>query len=347
MTNAEPAVAFRRWYLERRPIHRGLADTVRSTMENLLRHSRIPYLAVSSRVKTLSSCVEKIGRKSYAEPAAEITDIVGVRIITFIETDVDRACRVITESFETVPAASSDKLEALGVDRFGYRSIHFVCDLGPSRLALPEFALYAGCVFEVQVRTVLQHAWAEIEHDRSYKFSGVLPTPLNRRLHAIAGMLEIADREFASIAAEVDAWQEEVETKTEKGDLEIELTSASLVEYVKRYSKTLPSLTGSIDGQAEAIEELRLFGILTVDAFHELVQQHHALLVLNTGQTLLGLVRSVMLLSDMNRYFKVAWRRSWQGLHQQTEAILIERYGAERVKKVVDSLNLHIIPDDV
>ena len=46
---------------------------------------------------------------------------------------------------------------------------------------LPEMKLFSGIPFEIQVRTILQHAWAEFAHDRNYKFRGVLPDVIARR----------------------------------------------------------------------------------------------------------------------------------------------------------------------
>ena len=82
---------------------------------------------------------------------------------------------MITGSFNIDEKNSLDKKILLASDQIGYRSVHFVCDLGAQRSGLPEFKDLGGLKFEIQVRTVLQHAWAELAHDRNYKFSGTLP----------------------------------------------------------------------------------------------------------------------------------------------------------------------------
>lgn len=81
---------------------------------------------------------------------------------------------MITGSFNIDEKNSLDKKILLASDQIGYRSVHFVCDLGAQRSGLPEFKDLGGLKFEIQVRTLLQHAWAELAHDRNYKFSGTL-----------------------------------------------------------------------------------------------------------------------------------------------------------------------------
>jgi ppGpp synthetase/RelA/SpoT-type nucleotidyltranferase len=89
---------------------------------------------------------------------------------------------------------------------------------------------------------VLQHACAEIEHDRNYKFSGVLPTLLQRRLYSLAGLLEIVDREFVALASEVDRYSEEVAQKTKSGDLDIEVNTTSLMQFLPSKSPSLKDI---------------------------------------------------------------------------------------------------------
>lgn len=203
------------WFDQMRPTYERLTDIVRSTVESLIRSANIDYLSVTSRTKSIESLREKIDRKGYTA-LEEITDLSGIRITTFIESDVAKICDLLKSSFRVHDSKSLDKTEELGSDRFGYRSVHFVCDVGSARVKLPEFAPYEDLMFEIQVRTVLQHAWAEIEHERSYKFSGVLPTPIQRRLNLLAGVLEIVDREFVVLAGEIDRYAEEVARKTKR-----------------------------------------------------------------------------------------------------------------------------------
>jgi hypothetical protein len=100
---------------------------------------------------------------------------------------------------------------------------------------LPEYAPFAQTVTEIQVRTILQHAWAEIEHDIQYKSASVIPTELRRRFMALAGMLEIADREFQSIQDADQRLTEEARSRVESGQLErVEITPDALKAFLNK-----------------------------------------------------------------------------------------------------------------
>jgi len=90
-------------------------------------------------------------------------------------------------------------------------------------------------VAEIQVRTVLQHAWAEIEHDIQYKSTITIPTEIRRRFVALAGMLEIADREFQGIQDSDLEFREEARKSVQRGDLDaVEITPDALRAYLDK-----------------------------------------------------------------------------------------------------------------
>jgi putative GTP pyrophosphokinase len=225
------------WYRENLSIYEGLSEAVTTTIKSLIKAKKIDHLAVSARTKTLESMIEKVERKEYLN-LSEMTDIAGVRVITYIESDIPKVCELIKEAFLVNDEKSIDKSEELRSDQIGYRSVHFICELGNNRTKLPELAVYKGKQFEIQIRTILQHAWAEIEHDRSYKFASELPTPIRRRLNLLAGMLEIVDREFSTLAHEVDEYGKEIKRIAKSGDLaNAEITSLSLKEFLNKTPK--------------------------------------------------------------------------------------------------------------
>ena len=93
----------------------------------------------------------------------------------------------------------------------------------------------SGLVAEVQVRTILQHAWAEIEHDIQYKTSITTPDTIRRKFMSLAGLLEIADREFQAIQDEDKELKQLARTSVEKGVLdEVEITADALRSYLDR-----------------------------------------------------------------------------------------------------------------
>jgi hypothetical protein len=91
--------------------------------------------------------------------------------------------------------------ETASEGRFGYASRHLLIGLDAAREGLPGYDNLTGRRAQVQIRTVLQHAWAEFEHDIRYK--GTIPDEhvpdFDRRFTLAAGLLELADREFSTI----------------------------------------------------------------------------------------------------------------------------------------------------
>src|SRR5205085_10639701 len=110
-------------------------------------------------------------------------------------------------------------------ERFGYQSVHYVVSLKENRITLPEYRKYRDLVAEIQVRTILQHAWAEIEHDIQYKSVETIPAQIRRRFMSLAGMLEIADRKFQAIQKEDEDLRTSARQSVKEGRLdEVEMT---------------------------------------------------------------------------------------------------------------------------
>ena len=104
--------------------------------------------------------------------------------------------------------------------------------LSERRLGLAECKKYRDLRCEVQVRTLLQHAWAEIEHDRNYKFSGVLPHEIRRRFYLVAGVLEMMDREFDRLSGDIDEYVERMENEVSAGNYNLSIDSKSVEQYM-------------------------------------------------------------------------------------------------------------------
>ena len=128
---------------------------------------------VVHRAKSHDSFKEKCaklsndGAQKYDDPLTQITDLAGVRVIVFVPSSVDEVCEFIEENFDVSEHRDVGE-ERFATGNFGYKSIHLLATMKKERTALPEFRHHRGLVCEIQVRTVLQHAWAEMEHDIRY-----------------------------------------------------------------------------------------------------------------------------------------------------------------------------------
>jgi hypothetical protein len=147
---------------------------------------------------------------------------------------VEKVDQVIETEFSVTE--KSDKAEVLKQqERLGYQSIHYLVSLGPKRTSLPEYRPFKDMVAEIQVRTILQHAWAEIEHDIQYKSVETIPTSIRRRFMSLAGLFEIADREFQAIQDEDERLMKEARVSVKEGRLEsVEVTPDALRAYLDK-----------------------------------------------------------------------------------------------------------------
>lgn len=228
-------------YDEKKDIYDSFALSLKSLLNTLIRDAGYSIHSLDARVKTRTSLNDKILRKDKYESIEDITDVVGVRIITHYSDDVDQLARLIESEFEVDRQNSIDKRITMEPDRFGYLSLHYVVNLTDNRTDLKEYASYKNIKAEIQIRSILQHAWAEIEHDIGYKSVNGLPNEIKRYFSRLAGLLEIADDEFIKIKESISARQQEIANVLESGTGEDTLDLVSLREYIIK-SKLLDRL---------------------------------------------------------------------------------------------------------
>jgi len=202
-------------YAQHRDQLHELAREVHARVEALLLEASVPVSFISWRLKDATSLAHKLARpeKSY-HSLWDVTDLVGLRVSVSFEDHVEVVARLIEKHFQVDLDHSIARARPAG-----YRSVHYVCAHpgGPH----PSFR------FEVQVRTALQHAWAEMEHDLGYKVNDAVPEAIRRRFARVAGLLEIADQEFVSIRHDLQASREAAQRTLARsdGDLPVDLVS--------------------------------------------------------------------------------------------------------------------------
>ena len=109
-------------------------------------------------------------------------DLVGARIIGYSKYDVKNAIELIEKKFKV--HKKEDKQSELGIKEIGYQSMHITASFYPdSNFITPKkYEKFKDICFEIQVRTVLQEAWAALNHKKSYKFKGYLPEKTKTKL---------------------------------------------------------------------------------------------------------------------------------------------------------------------
>lgn len=273
-------------------IYERMGAAVSHLLSQILSGEGLNVHSVTHRSKTIDSLGKKVSKpdKSY-QSLNEITDLAGIRVTTYFSEDVDRVAKLIEREFLIDRPNSVDKRVALDPDRFGYQSLHYVAQFDRTRAGLIEYKTYSGKKFEIQIRSILQHAWAEIEHDLGYKSAVGVPKEIRRRFARVAGLLEVADDEFGSLRSKLRLYEEEVGKKIALNpeDVGLDLPSlksayssgsaiAALDKAIVANSKaTLEEAT--LDALERVLKRLLYLGIHKVSELESCVKENHELAV--------------------------------------------------------------------
>ncbi len=339
------------WYDNNIDPYKGLAEIIAVTLKNSLVSQQISFVDVPYRSKTKKSFLKKIEDKlteKYYSPEF-MTDLAGIRVITLIESDVQKVCNLIESMFNVHEADSVNKSEKLGDEKVGYRSVHFVCDVGREREKLPEFSAYKGLCFEIQVRTALEHAWAEIEHDRGYKLGGKLPSHLNRRFKLLSGLLESADLEFNRLTEEIEVYAKKLDESIKQDKLDYELTSIGLKTLLNDKCKKYIDVKFDVLNNSHidlAVEELSLFGINSLSELDSLITQYTTKYKFSDTHTIIGFVRFLMMFIDVNKYFEKVYKKSgdvWGGFLNDHITFFEQKYSRQEFEELLKKYDIAIL----
>ena len=241
-------------------------------------HKLAPLCVVSTRAKGLASFAEKILRKRTRytdpklpcppDPLLRMTDLCGGRVITHTSVEVEKVCAFIKAAFDIDWSNSEDTSRRLNPTEFGYRSVHYIVNVNEKKLLDAGVTLRVppsilGLKAEIQVRTLLEHASADIGHETLYKAAMRVPDPIKRQFAAVAAVLEGADREFGRLLGELNdlrshhgAWHAPDEVRSEIDRLRIVLLSEPRNEGL---AVRIGQMALAVGLHAEALSVLRPF----------------------------------------------------------------------------------------
>ena len=247
-----------RSFLDVRPAYEKLAEEVAYILERAVRCAGIEYAHVAHRAKSLNSFCEKVRRKGYKNPLKNITDIAGVRIAFLYLSDRSRLESIVEKEFEVLEKA--DKVDKDSPERFGYGALHYLVKLS-RRASGARYDELKGLVCELQVRSILQDAWAIVGHHLSYKQESDVPAHLRRKLNALSGLFETADEQFDRLRVEREAYAEEVKKQIVEKELEFlkhDINLDNLIEYLNWRFPDREST--SREDAADLLSELTKYG---------------------------------------------------------------------------------------
>ena len=182
-----------------KPVLTAILFSVEQKLKKNLKLASMPTF--KTRIKDFGSYYKKLLRvrpKSLGKQSLPtLTDLLGIRVICAFLEDLKTVEDQITKLFNVI------EIERKGADRtfseFGYESIHFLVEI-PEEFKSNKDSVPEGLVCEIQVRTILQDAWAEVEHELVYKSEfSPFDLPLRRKLASLNASLSLSDIIFQEI----------------------------------------------------------------------------------------------------------------------------------------------------
>ncbi len=230
-------------YEKQLPGHKAtLLKLVQEVRQVLEPHGLAP--AIKFRIKSFDAYFDKLRKlKSSAgnNRASTITDFFGLRIICPFLEDIETVERLIAAQYEVV--ATEYKADQHSFREFGYDSVHLTVRLG--NMLSGRLVPGVRKVCEVQLRTILQDAWAEVEHELVYKSDITLPNQsIRRKLASLNATLTLSDLIFQEIRDYQKALRKH--GRNRRASLEYNLDSIQLLAMAQSVATEMDSPAGSV-----------------------------------------------------------------------------------------------------
>jgi len=264
------------------PIYEDFKNKIKGLLIELAKKNKIKYHQIEGRTKSENSFIDKAILRDeknpaifkYSDPIKQITDLIGIRIIVFFIEEELQLEKIINKEFMVIERIDKS-IDLLNNNKFGYQSVHYLIKLNKCRQLLDEYSEYKDIIVEIQVRTILQHAWAEIEHDIQYKNSSIVPLIVKRRFAQLAGLLEIADREFQAIQSqEKNVNEENIKNIKNRQYSDIQITISTIEAYLNNYIGVEKNV--SKIAYENEVKILLNFGFTTIEQVYECTKGYDA-----------------------------------------------------------------------
>lgn len=262
-----------------------LEEIVSHKLESLKNSEDFLVFAVEHRVKDEDSLKVKISRYGeFYQNYEDLHDLFGARIICYFCDDVDHIASYIENIFDVDFNLSTDKRTTIDPESFGYLSVHYICSLKKDE-GYPEEL--TNIKFEIQIKTMLQHTWAMINHDLGYKSDFGVPRVVTRQFARIAGLLEIADDEFVRAKNTIAEYEKAIHNQIVNDTADdVVVDIISLKKYMfgnKKMNNFLNRLAQIENAEIEFInpdsyiKQLKFLGIKTIGKLQKLLIKNEEL----------------------------------------------------------------------
>jgi ppGpp synthetase/RelA/SpoT-type nucleotidyltranferase len=240
-------------YAAEEPIYRAYAEVLAAVLNRVLK-MLAPTAIVQSRAKSVSSFAEKVMRKAEGDPLRRFTDLCGARVITTTTAEALAVGGWIAKHFVIDKINSVNKSQQLAAREFGYRSVHYIVQINrPELLGVPIPPEIGERKAEIQVRTLLEHAYADFDHDIGYKSHFKIPDKWKRITGRAAALLEETDEALGAVVRELTLYtrhfgdymtrpQIDEEVKIQKTLLDCEKDECDRMAVALRLARLLKSI---------------------------------------------------------------------------------------------------------
>ena len=243
--------------------YKKLKDSLKRDLKMLLDEAGIRVLAIESRIKEFDSFWTKMRLEHYDNPLEDMNDICGLRVICYYPSDLEPVCKVIKDAFEIIEY--EDKADSMEPEEFGYLSRHIIATPKGAWLTTPSYQGLDGLKAEIQVRTIFQHAWAELSRELAYKKKEHVPRLFQRGLSRLSAMLENVDEQFDAFhLAKAEYGRSMSEEARESGHFDVsqELNIDTLQAFL---SFLVPNRAESVLDTSVLLEDLQTLQMTFVD----------------------------------------------------------------------------------
>ncbi|KKP67189.1 MAG: hypothetical protein UR66_C0005G0035 [Candidatus Moranbacteria bacterium GW2011_GWE1_35_17] len=189
-------------FKEKRPLYEEFCLAVYKLLDSMLMDEEYKY-QIFYRIKDLDKLEEKIIRKEKEgmvyNKLEDLEDLAGLRILFYLESDKDKFVEKLLAKLTGEVIIKNHKKSS------GYEATHIITSFDKKRISLSEYSKFEGLKCEIQLTSILHHAWSEIEHDMIYKDTlGVVENDKKKSIFIRKEMKKILSEYLIKASTELD-----------------------------------------------------------------------------------------------------------------------------------------------
>ena len=187
-------------YIASYSLYRDYTKRLEHLVQDLLEQIDLDLFHIESSTEGINDFLARLqNSREDVSSLEEIPDLSCIRVILYFAEDLEKVSRLVEEEFTIYPLQSVPFDALRDPDAYGYRSVRFAVSLSPERSSLREWRKYASLRGEIQIRTILQNAWATITKKLPYEEVQRSKSGLKRKLSRMSALLEEADEGFLTV----------------------------------------------------------------------------------------------------------------------------------------------------